>query len=93
MIRIRLTGSRDDVDLLLTTLHGIDGIEHVEEVDEPMDAMRDDSSSNALVDDSEGSLYRIEVQVPDTLRDEAVHAVAETQAMQRGYALEFVEEF
>jgi hypothetical protein len=93
MIRIRMIGSRDDADLLLATLHGIDGIEHVEEVDEPMDAIRDDSSSNALVDDNTGSLYRIEVQVPDRLRSDAVHAVAETQAEQRGYALEFVDEF
>jgi hypothetical protein len=93
MIRIRLVGSRDDADALITALHGIDGIEHVEEVDEPMDAVRDDSSSNALVDDSEGHLYRIEVLAPDRLHAEAVEAVAEIQAGQRGYALEFVDEF
>ena len=33
-LRIRITGTRDDADTLITTLHGIDGIEHVEEIDD-----------------------------------------------------------
>ena len=34
MVRIRLIGSRADADTVITALHGIDGIEHVEEVDD-----------------------------------------------------------
>ena len=40
MIRIRVIGSRDDADSMLTVLHGIDGIEHVEEIDDLMPTMR-----------------------------------------------------
>lgn len=45
MVRFRFTGSRNDVDQIISALHGIDGIEHVEEVDDMEPLMRDDSSS------------------------------------------------
>jgi hypothetical protein len=92
-IRIRMTGSRDDADTLLTILHGIDGIEHVEEIDDPQASMRDDSSSSELIDDSGGELFLIEVRAADNLHADAVRAVTEVEASQLGAVVEIVDEF
>jgi hypothetical protein len=92
-IRIRLTGSRDDADTLLTTLHGIDGIEHVEELEEPSMYPRDDSSSSDLVDDNGSELFLIEVQAADGLHADAVRAVTEVEVSRLGAVVEFVDEF
>lgn len=91
-VRFVLTGSRQDADTVINALHGIDGIEHVEEVDDLRPKMRDDSSSSQLVDDSEGQMYYIEVLAP-TNRIETVKVIAESQAADRGIAVEFVERF
>jgi hypothetical protein len=92
-IRIRMTGSRDDADTLLTILHGIDGIEHVEEIDDPVLTVRDDSSSSELTDDDSGELFLIEVRAADNLHADAVRAVTEVEASQLGSVVEFVDEF
>lgn len=92
-IRIRLTGSRDDADALLTTLHGIDGIERVEELDDETAYVRDDCSSSELIDDNAADLYLIEVQATDGLHAQAVRAVTEVEVMRRGAVVEFVDEF
>lgn len=92
-IRIRMTGSRDDANTLLTILHGIDGIEHVEEIDDPVLAMRDDSSSSDLTDDDSGELFLIEVRAADNLHADAVRAVTEVEASQLGAVVEIVDEF
>lgn len=92
-IRIRLTGSRDNADTLLTTLHGIDGIEHVEEIDIPDEYPDDDSSSSELVDDNSSELFLIEVQASDNLHADAVRAVTEVESGLLGAVVEFVDEF
>lgn len=93
MIHIRMTGTRDNADTLLTILHGIDGIEHVEEIDDPFLENRDDSSSAELVDDNSGELFLIEVTARDALHAEAVRAVAEVEASVLGAVVEFTEDF
>ncbi|HEU4671220.1 MAG TPA: hypothetical protein VFR91_10970 [Dyella sp.] len=93
MVRMRLIGSREDTDAVINALHGIDGIEHVEEVDDLAPAMRDDSSSSELVDDSEGRMYFVEILASSERRAEAVRTVAEEIGGARGMAVEFVDEF
>jgi len=92
-IRIRMTGSRDDADALLSTLHGIDGIERVEELEEPASYLRDDSSSSELVDDNGSDLFLIEVLASDNLHADAVRAVTEVEASLLGAVVEIVDEF
>ncbi|WP_243050376.1 hypothetical protein [Dyella sp. RRB7] len=92
-IRLRITGSRDDADTLITTLHGIDGIEHVEEIDDPSPYLRDDSSSSDLVDDNGSELFMVEVQAADSRHADAVRAVTEVEASLLGVVVEFVDEF
>jgi hypothetical protein len=93
LIRIRLFGNREDADTVISAIHGIDGIEHVEEIDDLTPRMRDDSSSSELVDDSEGSIYMIEVEAPDDLYADAVRSVAEVEASRLGIGVELDEEF
>lgn len=93
MVRMRLIGSRDDADTLINTLHGVDGIEHVEEVDDLEPQMRDDSSSSELVDDSEGHLYYLEVEAPNDSRADTVRELAGALGRERGVGVEFVDEF
>lgn len=92
-IRLRITGSRDDADTLITILHGIDGIEHVEELDDQSLYLRDDSSSADLIDDNGSELVMVEVQAADSLHANAVRAVAEVEASLLGAVVEFVDEF
>ena len=93
MIRMRIFGHRDSADTLVSTLRGIDGIEHVEDIDEEsMDTMRDDSSSSELVDDTPGSIVRVEIEAPEK-KVEMVHDVAELGARELGIVVEFVDEF
>ena len=69
MLRIRLTGSEDDVRAISNLLQSLDGIEHVEEIDDLMPHMDDaDSSSAGLMraSSSRGSAWSTSV-VPTTV--------------------------
>jgi len=93
MVRFRLIGSRANADDVIATLHGLDRIEHVEEIDDLVSGMREDSSSSDSVSDSEGHVYSIEVDAPgDTVADD-VRARAEEAANECGAGIEFVDEF
>ncbi|TAL90443.1 MAG: hypothetical protein EPN69_12520 [Rhodanobacter sp.] len=93
MIRFRLIGSRADADAVIVGLHGTDGIEHVEELDDPTLGMRDDSSSSDAAGDSEAHVYCIEVEVTDDSQFDDVRVSAETLASDCGAGIEFVDEF
>lgn len=93
MIRFRLIGSRDDADTVIAALHGISNIEHVEEIDELMPLMRDDSSSNDSTSDSEGQTYVIEVDTANDQLADTVRGCAEVIALERNAGIEFINEF
>jgi vacuolar-type H+-ATPase subunit I/STV1 len=93
MVRFRLIGSRDDADTVIAALHGINNIEHVEEIDDLMQGMRDDSSSSESVSDSEGQVYYIEVDAPNDQIADTVRGSAEVIANDRDAGIEFVDEF
>lgn len=90
-IRLRLIGNRDAADSIMTVLHGIDGIEHVEEIEDFMLGVRDDSSSAQLVDDNEGKVFMVEVDAPDDLHADAVRVVAQAEARRLDAGLEIVD--
>lgn len=96
MIRIRLIGTHDDANSLITVLHGVDGIEHVEEIDDLMPMMRDDSSSSEVAGatpTSATSAYVIEVEAPDDMHADAVREVAEVHAASLDAGIEFINDF
>jgi hypothetical protein len=93
MIRFRLIGSRADADTLIIGLHGIDGVEHIEEIDDPALGIRDDSSSLGSAGDSDAHAYLIEVgAASDSLADD-VRMNAEILASECSAGIEFVDDF
>ena len=93
VMRIRLTGSRRSADALIARLNGIDALERVEEVDDEIEDIRDDSTSLDLPDDLGGEVYRIEVETPHRNTLERVHDLIELTARDLDAAVEFVERF
>lgn len=93
MIRFRLTGSRTDTDIVVVGLHGMDGIERIEEIGDLMPDMRDDSSSSDSAGDSEAQVYCIEVEATSDRLADAVHGSAEVLAHACEIGIEFVDEF
>lgn len=93
MIRFRLIGSRDDVDSVIAGLHGIDDIEHIEEIDDLMPELRDDSSSTESVAHNRAHIYYIEVEAPNDERADDVRGRAEVLAHARQAGIEFVDRF
>lgn len=57
MMRIRLTGSEDDVRATTNLLQSLDGIEHVEEIDDLMPHMDDADSSSGRPERRRGPGY------------------------------------
>jgi hypothetical protein len=93
MVRFRLIGNRADADAVIAALHGIDEIEHIEEIDDLIPGMRDDSSSSESAGDSEAHAYAIEVDTPDDDLADIVRGSAEVIAVERDVGIEFTDEF
>jgi len=93
IVRLRLTGSQAQADALVTALHGLDQVRRVEEVDDQMRGVRDDSSSSELVDDIGSDLHCLEVQVTGKQNAELIRSLAESSARELGVVLEFVDRF
>jgi hypothetical protein len=93
MVRFRLIGNRADADAVIAAVHGIDDIEHVEEIDDLIPGMREDSSSSESVSDSEGQVYFIEVDTTNDQLADTVRGSAEVIANDRDAGIEFVDEF
>lgn len=94
LIRLRATGTRTSFEMLVTALHGLEGVQNVEEVADLMPHMDDDDSSSAgLVDDAGGSgLHALEIEVNPPYAD-TVRAVSDEIAERQGLVLEYVEDF
>ncbi|CAM5306072.1 hypothetical protein [Rhodanobacter lindaniclasticus] len=89
MIRFRLVGSRADADTLIIGLHGIDGIEYIEEIDDPTLSFRDLDSAN----DSDAHTYVIEVGTASDSLAGDVRVGAAALAHERNAGIEFVDAF
>ena len=93
MMRIRLTGSEDDVRAITNLLQSLDGIEHVEEIDDLMPHMDDDDSSSAgLSDGFGGGIHELEVDAPNDYTAGRVRQAVEELAFRLGLLAEFVED-
>lgn len=93
MLRFRLIGTRASADSVIAAVHGINNVEHVEEVDDLVPMMRDDLSSSESVSDTEGQVYCIEVEVPNDDVAESVRGSAEAVAFDLDTGIEFVDDF
>lgn len=93
IMRLRVTGDQSQADALVTGLHGLPHVRGVEQIADQMRGMRDDSSSNALVDDTGPDLHCVEVEVNGQRNQEEVRTMAEQSARELGLIVEFVDEF
>ena len=93
MIRFRLIGSRADADTVIVGLHGVNSVEHIEEIDDLMPDRRDDSSSSESVGDGEAHVYCIEVEAANDSLADRVRGSAQVLAHACDAGIEFVDEF
>lgn len=89
-MRLRLTGSEDDVRAMINLLQSLEGIEHVEEVADLMPHMDDaDSSSAGLSDVSGPDAHEIEVEAPNASTARKVREAVEALAFDLDAIVEF----
>ena len=92
-LRMRLTGSDDDVRTISNLLQSLDGIEHVEEVADMMDKFDDVDSSSAGLSENNGPdahENQIDAGNPSTARK--VREAFEALAFDMDVLVEFEEE-
>jgi hypothetical protein len=93
ILRLRLTGSEDDVRAVINLLQSLDGIERVEEVADMMDHMDDADSSSAGLSDIRGpDVHDLEVEAPNTATARKVREAVEALAFDLDALVEFEEE-
>ena len=93
MLRIRLTGSDDTARAVMNLLQSVEGIEHVEEIDDLMPHMDDaDSSSAGLHDVSGPKMHEIEVEVGNASTERKVREAVEALAFDLDAVVEFETE-
>ena len=93
MMRIRLTGSEDDVRGISNLLQSLYGIEHVEEIDDLMPHMDDADSSSAGLSDVEGpDVHQIEVDAPNDATARKVREAVEALAFDLDVVAEFIDD-
>jgi hypothetical protein len=89
-LRIRITGSDDDLRAVADLLQSVEGIEHVEEVADLMPRMDDeDSSSAGLSDDIGPGTHELEVDAPNDYPAGRVREAVEELAFRLGLVVEF----
>ncbi len=89
-MRMRVTGSEDDVRAMINLLQSLDGIEHVEEVADMMPHMDDPDSSSAGLSDVAGpTAHEIEIEAPNESTARKVREAVEALAFDLDALVEF----
>ena len=92
-LRFRMFGTDNQIDTMITTLHGMDGVERIEEVADQIHDLRDDSSSQGLPDDAGPDFHCIEARTSTLKLARRVRDTVETTAREINAAVEFVDQF
>ncbi len=93
LLRIRLTGSDDDIRAIANLLQSLDGIEHVEEIDDLMPHMDDADSSSAGLSDVQGpDTHELEVDAPNEATARKVREAVEALAFDLDLVVEFEQD-
>ena len=89
-LRIRITGSDDDLRAVADLLQSLEGIEHVEEVADLMPRMDDeDSSSAGLSDDIGPGIHELEVEVGNESTAQKVRDAVQELALELDVFVEY----
>jgi len=90
LLRIRLTGSDDTARAVMNLLQSLDGIEHVEEIDDLMPQLDDADSSSAGLSDVGGPQgHTIEIDAPNAATARRVREAVEALAFDLDALAEF----
>lgn len=93
MLRIRLTGDDDAVRGIINLLNSVEGIEHVEEIDDLMPHLDDDDSSSAGLHDTRGpDTHEIEIEAPNPSTARKVREAVEALAFDLDTVVEFEDD-
>ncbi|MCR6662033.1 MAG: hypothetical protein NVV60_02515 [Luteimonas sp.] len=93
LLRLRIAGSDDNARAIINLLQSLDGIEHVEEIDDLMPHMDDaDSSSAGLHDTRAAHTHGIEIEVPNPSTARKVRDAVEALAFDLDALVEIEEE-
>ena len=93
-VRMRIIGSESDTQSMISILHGLDGVERIEEIEDLLPHLDDDDSSSlGLPDDMGPGMHALEVDVGDALLAEQVRRAAGEAAEELDANIEFVDEF
>ena len=93
LLRIRLTGNDDDIRAIANLLQSLDGIEHVEEIDDLMPHMDDADSSSAGLSDVQGpDTHELEVDAPNEATARKVREAVEALAFDLDLVVEFEQD-
>ncbi|WAT15747.1 hypothetical protein [Xanthomonas fragariae] len=89
-LRMRITGTDDHSRAIANLLQSIDGIEHVEEVDDLMPHLDDDDSSSASLSDDEGpGSHEFEVEAGNEATAQKVRNAVQELALQLDVFVEY----
>ncbi|MET0549095.1 hypothetical protein [uncultured Xanthomonas sp.] len=92
-LRIRITGSEDDARAIINLLSSLEGIEHVEEIDDLMPHMDDDDSSSAGLPDDQGpGTHEVEVDAGNAATAQKVREAVEALAFELDVVVEFEQD-
>ncbi|KTF32690.1 hypothetical protein [Xanthomonas translucens] len=93
LLRIRITGSEDDARAIINLLGSLEGIEHVEEIDDLMNQMdNDDSSSAGLPDDQGPGTHEVEIEAGNAATALKVREAVEALAFDLEVIVEFEQD-
>lgn len=93
MMRMRVTASEDNTRAIINLLQSLEGIEHVEEIQDLMPHMDDDDSSSAgLADDQGPGFHVLEIEAPNDATARKVREAAEALAFDLDAMVEFEED-
>ena len=90
LLRLRITGSQDDVRAIGNLLQSLDGVEHVEEIDDLMPHMDDADSSSAGLSDLDGpDTHELEIEASNASTASRVRNAIEALAFDLNLLVEF----
>ncbi|KLD79240.1 hypothetical protein FZ025_15715 [Xanthomonas hyacinthi] len=93
LLRIRITGSEDDARAIINLLGSLEGIEHVEEIDDLMRHMDDDDSSSAGLPDDQGpGTHEVEIEAGNAATALKVREAVEALAFDLEVIVEFEQD-
>lgn len=92
-LRLRITGTEDDVRAINNLLQSLEGIERVEEIDDLMPHLDDEDSSSAGLSDDEGpGTHELEVEAGNEDTTQKVRDAVQQLARDLEVFVEFDED-